>query len=135
MIPVKSGPTPATRDRTRSCLERVEVERAGITFGFDPDKETPYWPMLESKPVTVIVSAGDGAMHPGGELWTMNHFEPHLSTALGFIGLSDLEFVRVGYDEYQDERLRHSLAEAERRIDELAAGRAEVGSVETVGKS
>lgn len=97
-----------------------QLVRAGVTFGFDPSQDPAYQPLLESKPVTVIVSAGDGAMHPGGALWSMNHFEPHLQTVLGFIGLPDIEFIRVGYDEYQDERLKNSLATAEQRVAERA---------------
>jgi len=101
-----------------------QVVRAGVTFGFDPAQDPPYSPMLEAKPVTVIVSAGDGALHPGGELWPMNHFEPHLQTIFGFIGLGEAEFVRVGNDEFQDEAHQNSLASAERRVGELAGGQA-----------
>ncbi|MGE9295576.1 MAG: FMN-dependent NADH-azoreductase [Puniceicoccales bacterium] len=97
-----------------------QVVRAGVTFGFDPTNKTnPYSPLLQPKPVTVIVSAGDGAMHPGGAFWPMNHLEPHLQTVFNFIGLGQAEFVRIGYDEFQDERLQHSLAQAEKQIAAL----------------
>ena len=60
-------------------------------------------------------------MYPGGALAHLNFLEPHLTTVLGFIGLTDVTFVRVGYEEFQDERLKISLAAAETSIDELAA--------------
>ncbi len=96
-----------------------QIVRVGRTFRIDPTAAQPYQPLLTSKPVVVMVSAGDGAMHPGGELESMNHLEPHLRTVLGFIGLADLEFVRAGYDEYGDDRARRSLEQAEN--DALAA--------------
>ncbi|HEY0943841.1 MAG TPA: NAD(P)H-dependent oxidoreductase [Opitutaceae bacterium] len=97
-----------------------QVVRVGRTFAFDASAPEPYQPLLPSKPVVVITSAGDGAIHPGGTLAHLNFLEPHLQTVFRFIGLTDLTFVRVGYDEYQDHRLQHSLAAADRAIDELA---------------
>ncbi len=98
-----------------------QVVRIGRTVAFDPDAAESYRPLLEDKPVVIIVSAGDGAMHPGGELWHMNHLEPHLKTVLGFIGLTDLHFIRAGYDEFQDDRATRSLLGAERAVDEMVA--------------
>ncbi len=98
-----------------------QVGRIGRTVAFDPDAAESYRPLLEDKPVVIIVSAGDGAMHPGGELWHMSHLEPHLKTVLGFIGLTDLHFIRAGYDEFQDDRAKRSLLGAERTVDEMVA--------------
>ncbi|MFY0532543.1 hypothetical protein [Nannocystis pusilla] len=69
----------------------------------------------------MIVSLGDGALNPGGALAHLNFLEPHLRTCLGFIGLTDVTFVRVGFDEFQDGRFRASVAAAEASVDELAA--------------
>ena len=99
-----------------------QVIRVGRTFAFTADSSDPYRPLLASKPVTVITAAGDGSMYPGGALAHLNFLEPHLTTVLGFIGLTDVTFVRVGYEEFQDDRLKSSLAAAETRIDEIAAG-------------
>ena len=96
-----------------------QIVRVGRTFAFDAAAGDPYQPLLASKPVVVITSAGDGAIHPGGALAHMNHLEPHLETVFGFIGLTDITFVRVGYDEYQDGRLKRSLASAENAVDQL----------------
>lgn len=100
-----------------------QVVRVGRTFAFEPDSSEPYRPLLQSKPVVAITSAGDGSLFPGGTLGHLNFLEPHLRTVLGFIGLTDLTFVRVGYEEFKDDRWRHSLAAAKTEVDRLAAQR------------
>ncbi|PTX94508.1 NAD(P)H-dependent oxidoreductase [Opitutus sp. ER46] len=98
-----------------------QIVRVGRTFGFNAEAAQPYTPLLQSKPVVVLTSAGDGSLLPGGALAHLNFLEPHLTTVFGFIGLTDVTFVRVGHEEYQDERLAHSLAAAETAVEELAA--------------
>ena len=95
-----------------------QIVRMGRTFAFDPAAENPYQPLLESKPVIAILSAGDGSLHIGGELERMNFLEPHLATILGFIGLGDFTPIRAGYDEYQDDRTKRSMADAEAAVDD-----------------
>lgn len=98
-----------------------QIVRIGRTFDFEPsDHENPYRPLIPSKPVVIVISVGDGSLHPGGSLAHLNFLEPHLATVLNFIGLSDLSFVRVGYDEYKDDRFKKSLSDAELTIDQLA---------------
>lgn len=97
-----------------------QIVRLGKTFAFDPmDAAEPYRPLLASKPVVAVISVGDGAIHPGGTLAHLNFLEPHLTTVLNFIGLTDISFVRVGYEEYKDERFEKSLADAELTVDRL----------------
>lgn len=96
-----------------------QIVRINRTFVFDPGASEPYLPLLASKPLVIITSAGDGAIHPGGELAHLNFLEPHLRTVFEFIGLRAPEFIRVGYDEFQDHRLRHSLEAAEGAVDEI----------------
>jgi FMN-dependent NADH-azoreductase len=96
-----------------------QVVRIGKTFAFDPAAEAAYRPLLEDKPAIIVISAGDGAMHPGGAFWHMNHLEPHLRTVLGFIGITDLHFIRAGYDEFQDDRTKRSLSAAEGEADRI----------------
>ena len=97
-----------------------QIVRIGRTFDFDAnDLSNPYRPLLQTKPVIVITSAGDGALHPGGSLAHLNFLEPHLTTVFNFIGLTDLSFVRVGYEEYKDDRFKQSLAAADLAVDQL----------------
>lgn len=93
-----------------------QIIRAGRSFQFDPDAGQPYQPLLADKPVTIIVSVGDGDLLPGGPMAQMNFLEPHLTTMLGFIGLHSIEFVRVGYEEFQDGRLKKALGLAEAEV-------------------
>ena len=97
-----------------------QIIRVGRTFEFTPQAAEPYRPLLSPKPVIVVVSAGDAAMHPGGALAHLNHLEPHLQTVLGFIGLTDVTFVRVGDEEHGGDGFKRSLAKAEIALDELA---------------
>mgnify|MGYP006179228269 CR=1 FL=1 len=90
-----------------------QIIRVNRSFSFDPAAEVPYQPLLKDKPVTVIVSVGDGDLLPGGAQFQLNFLEPHLLTMLGFIGLSNVEFIRVGYEEFQDQRLKSAIASAE----------------------
>lgn len=99
-----------------------QVVRVGRAFAFDAAAPEPYTPLLQSKPVVIITSAGDGALQPGGPLAHLNFLDGHLETLLGFIGLTDLRFIRVGYDEFGDGRLKRSLAAAETAVTEMVAG-------------
>lgn len=98
-----------------------QLVRNKLTYAFDAAAEMPYKPLLADKPVIVITAAGEGEMFPGGKLAHMNHLEPHMITAFGFIGLNDLRFIRAGYDEYQDDRTKRSLARAEGAVDGMVA--------------
>lgn len=89
-----------------------QIVRVGRTFAFDAEQENPYTPLLPNTPLTVITSAGDGALLPGGALYELNCLEPHLKILASFIGLAEPVFIRVGYDEYQDERHVNSKARA-----------------------
>jgi FMN-dependent NADH-azoreductase len=96
-----------------------QIVRIGRTFDFNVAAADPYRPLLQPKPVVIIISTGDGALHPGGALAHLNFLEPHLETVLRFIGLTDLRFIRVGYDEFQDERFRQAMADAEIAVDKM----------------
>ena len=90
-----------------------QIIRVNRSFAFDAGADEPYQPLLADKPTTVIVSVGDGDLLPGRPMEGFNYLEPHLTTMLEFIGLHSVEFVRVGYEEFQDERLANALESAE----------------------
>ncbi|NJO20956.1 MAG: FMN-dependent NADH-azoreductase [Spirulinaceae cyanobacterium RM2_2_10] len=96
-----------------------QIIRVGRTFSFDPDSPEPYRPLLEPKPVVVIISAGDGSLHPGGSLAHHNFVEPHLHTLFWFLGFSQVHVVRVGYVEYQDDRFAQSITTAEATVEDI----------------
>ncbi len=98
-----------------------QIVRVGRTFALDPSAPVPYWGLLTPKPVVVITSAGDGALLRGGAQEHLNFMEPHLDHLLEFIGLGRPTWVRVGYEEFGDDRLQRALSAAETIIDDLAA--------------
>ena len=96
------------------------IVRVGRTFGFDRSRRgVPYWPLLSGKRLVLLTARGDGGYD--GPLSHMNHVEPHLRTVFGYIGITEVDTVAVEYDEFGDERLEGSLAEAESAVDALAA--------------
>jgi FMN-dependent NADH-azoreductase len=66
------------------------VLRAGETFRYEP---TGPEGMVPDKPVVVIETRG--GTYSGGPNAGLDSQEPHLRTMLGFIGLTDIEFVQV----------------------------------------
>jgi FMN-dependent NADH-azoreductase len=100
-----------------------QIIRVGRTFEITGDPAEPYRPLLASKPVVVLVSAGDAAMLPGGAAFSQATLEPHLTTLLTFNGLTDITFIRVGDEEKPGESHDRSIAAAEREIDRYVANR------------
>jgi FMN-dependent NADH-azoreductase len=98
-----------------------QIIRVGRTFAFnDPDSANPYQGLVPSKPVVIITSKGVGGYEPGGPSAHMNFLEPHLETVFSLIGLSDISFVRVLFEEVKDARFQQSIADAEAAIDGIA---------------
>jgi FMN-dependent NADH-azoreductase len=100
------------------------IIRVGRTFGFDRSRPgEPYWPLLAShgKRLVVLSSRGDHGYGRNGRIAHMNHVEPNLGTAFGYIGITDLRSVAIEYDEFADDRLRASIARAEDAVDALVA--------------
>lgn len=98
------------------------VVRVGRTFGFDRNRPgEPYWPMLAGagKQLVILSARGDHGYGPGQRIEQMNHVEPAVRTAFGYIGITEVHDVAVEYDEFADERLRSSLARAEADVDGL----------------
>ena len=97
-----------------------QVIRVGRTFELDTsNQKQPYKPLLTDKRMVVLTSSGDAGYEPGGPNAHMNHLDPHIRTAFGFIGITDIDFVGVGYDEFPDDRIKYSLSAAESAIGKL----------------
>ncbi|AUX48414.1 NAD(P)H dehydrogenase (quinone) [Sorangium cellulosum] len=98
------------------------IVRVGRTFGFDRARQgDPYWPLLaeHGKKLVILTSRGDYGYGKGERLEAMNHVEPSIRTAFGYIGITDVASVAIEYDEFADERLRASIARAELEVDAL----------------
>jgi FMN-dependent NADH-azoreductase len=99
------------------------IVRVGLTFAFEPEAspEDPYVPLLSDRQRVAIVLSSRGAhgMEPGGEFAHMNHLEPHLRTALSFIGIEELHQVAVEHQEDGGDLLAASVAAAHASVDAL----------------
>lgn len=98
-----------------------QIVRVGRTFALDvTNGKQPYKPLLTGKQMLVITSTGDAGYQLGGPLEHMNHLDPHIRTAFGFIGVTEIDFIGVNYDEFPDDRVKCSLAAAEVEVREWA---------------
>jgi FMN-dependent NADH-azoreductase len=66
-----------------------QIVRVGLTFGFTENGLTG---LLVGKKAKVIVASGSD-FRPEGALGAFNFIEPYLRGILGFIGITDVEFV------------------------------------------
>ena len=85
------------------------IVRVGRTFGFDRSRKgDPYWPLLShlDKCLVVLTARGDYGYGPGERLQAMNHVEPAIRTAFGYIGVQRMRSIAVEYDEFADDRLQ-----------------------------
>ncbi|XZG70640.1 FMN-dependent NADH-azoreductase [Chitinibacteraceae bacterium HSL-7] len=98
------------------------IVRVGRTFGFDRSKPEPYWPLLagQRKTLVLLSSRGGYDYQPGGQYHGWNHVEPMVEAAFAYLGVTDHHRIAVEYDEFGDERLALSLAQAEADIATLA---------------
>ena len=98
------------------------IVRVGRTFGFDRARgEVPYWPMLADagKRLVLLGSRGDFGYGAGERIAHLNHTEASVRSVFGYIGITQVHEFAVEYDEFGDERLAQSLAQAERGVDRL----------------
>lgn len=99
-----------------------QIVRMGLTFDVAQDSQgvAQYQRLLVGKKALIITSRGGSGFGPGGEYEAMNHADPHLRTALGFIGIDDITVIAVEGEESVAEVFRRSSDEAEGQLRELA---------------
>ena len=96
------------------------IVRVGRTFGFDRSRpDDPYSTMLNGKRLVILSARGDYGYAPGERMAHVNHLEPHLKSVFAFLGVTEQHWVAVEYDEFADDRLTRSLAEAEGAVERL----------------
>lgn len=101
------------------------IVRVGRTFGFDRSRPgEPYWPLLADagKHLVILSSRGDYGYGPGQRLESINHVEGSVRSVFRYLGVTDACGAAIEYDEFADERLASSIADAERATDRLAEG-------------
>lgn len=100
------------------------VVRPGRTVDIDESNPLdPYVPKLADRPRhAVILSARGGiGFGVGGEMAHLNHLEPNLITALGFIGITQVHQIAIEGQEVGGELLAESVAQALNQVDALVA--------------
>jgi FMN-dependent NADH-azoreductase len=66
-----------------------QIVRSGRTFGYGENGPRG---LLEGKKATVLIASG-GVYEPGTPSGAMNFVEPYLKAILGFIGITDVQFI------------------------------------------
>lgn len=99
-----------------------QVIRAERTVAIDTSNPTdPYVPMLTDRPrhAVILTARGGIGFDIGGPMAHMNHLEPNLITALGFIGITRIHQVAIEGQEIGGEVLAESVAQGLRKVDAL----------------
>ncbi|HEY0447221.1 MAG TPA: FMN-dependent NADH-azoreductase [Allosphingosinicella sp.] len=91
------------------------ILRAGVTFRYTA--EGPEGLVKDKKAIVVESRAG---FYSDGPAAAMDHQEPHIRTLLGFMGVTDVTFVRAEKLAFGPEAASAAIAEAVERLDTLA---------------
>ena len=102
------------------------IVRVRKTLVADPeDPSNPYSPVFKNRrvPVMLLTARGDHGMDEDGEFAHINHLDPSMRTALGYIGLNEvysiaIEYTAVGGAEL-DQSIEQALSQATQRAEQL----------------
>ncbi|MDX1296873.1 MAG: NAD(P)H-dependent oxidoreductase [Pseudomonas sp.] len=101
-----------------------QVVRPGRTVDIDESNPLdPYIPKLADRPrhAVILTARGGIGFGVGGEMAHMNHLEPNLITALGFIGITQVHQIAIEGQEVGGELLAESVAQGLNKVDALVA--------------
>ncbi len=99
-----------------------QIVRTDRTVAFDASNPLdPYIPLLADRPrhAVILTARGGVGFDAGGQMEHMNHLEPSLITALGFIGITRVHQVAIEGQEVGGELLAASVAQALNQVDAL----------------
>jgi len=91
------------------------IARAGRTFSYGKDGPKGH---VTGKKVYIVLASG--GIYSQGPAVPLDHAVPYLRTALGFIGLTDIEVIRVEGVGMGPEATDKALKKATDRVDQLA---------------
>lgn len=101
-----------------------QIVRPGKTVEVDEGNPLdPYVPLLADRPrhAVILTARGGVGFDVGGAMAHMNHLEPSLITALGFIGITRVHQIAIEGQEVGGELLAESVAQALNQVDALVA--------------
>lgn len=97
-----------------------QIIRINKTFSFDLGRgDFPLQPLHSGKTLVLLSSCGEFGFEPGGVRESMNHLGPHVRTLSRYLGVEDFHEIRIEYQEFGDDRHRHSIEQAHRAVNEL----------------
>ncbi len=97
-----------------------QIVRIGRTFAFEPENTAnPYKPLVLGKKMFIIAARGGAGFGTGGKYENFNFQNPYLATVFGFIGITDITFIDVEYDEHGGQKLADEIALARTQIAQL----------------
>lgn len=87
----------------------------------DCQADDPYVPMLADRPRHAVILAARGGVSqdPGGAMAHMNHLESQLTTALAFMGITQVHYIAIEGQEVGGEVLATSVQQALEKVDAL----------------
>lgn len=101
-----------------------QIVRPGRTVDIDDSNPLdPYVPKLADRPrhAVILTARGGIGFGVGGEMAHLNHLEPNLITALGFIGITQVHQIAIEGQEVGGELLAESVAQSLNKVDALVA--------------
>ena len=93
-----------------------QVARIGETWSRDP-----FGGLLKNKKAIVVTARGGGGYGPGEEREAYNVQDPTVKNILGFMGVTDVEFIHVNNTSAGDDAVNGALAEARAKIAALVS--------------
>jgi FMN-dependent NADH-azoreductase len=99
------------------------VLRAGTTFRYTA--EGPEGLVKGKRAIVIETRAG---LYSEGPAAVMDHQEPHIRTLLGFMGITDVSYVRAEKLAFGPEAASQAVAEAIAQLDDLAARELELAA-------
>ncbi|PRY65810.1 FMN-dependent NADH-azoreductase [Vreelandella songnenensis] len=99
-----------------------QIIRAERTVGVDKSNlHDPYAPKLTERErhAVILVARGGMNMGPGEAMAHMNHLEPNLVAALGFVGITRIHTIAIEGQEVGGKVLKESIARARRKVTQL----------------
>ncbi|REC95236.1 FMN-dependent NADH-azoreductase [Kushneria indalinina] len=99
-----------------------QIIRAERTVGIDRNNPLdPYIPGLTDRErhAVILTARGGVNMAPGQAMAHMNHLEPNLVSALGFIGITRIHTIAIEGQEIGGDVLAQSIAQARQNVERL----------------
>ena len=98
-----------------------QVIRVDKTFTFDLGRgDKPLEPIFKGKTLVILTASGEFGFGKGGLNESSNHLVPHIETCAKYLGADNVHHLGIEYQEFGDDRHKHSLAEAHNAATILA---------------